>query len=72
MPNQGVSCRPRLSEEPESESKLLSAFSPIGEVGWGSIPLAIVGSIAFLLILLRYASIRMVPLANDNRGGFTC
>lgn len=35
-------------------------------VGGGSIPLAFVGSIALLLILLRYVSIRMVPLANDN------
>ncbi|RLA43475.1 MAG: hypothetical protein DRR42_21670 [Gammaproteobacteria bacterium] len=43
-----------------------SAFSPIGVVGGGSIPLAFVGSIALLLILLRYVSIRLVPLANDN------
>jgi hypothetical protein len=43
-----------------------SAFSPIGVVGGGSIPLTIVGSIALLLILLRYASIRSVPLANEN------
>ncbi len=35
-------------------------------IGGGSIPLAIVGSIALLLILLRYVSIRLVPLANDN------
>lgn len=35
-------------------------------IGGGSIPLAIVGSITLLLILLRYVSIRMVPLANDN------
>lgn len=35
-------------------------------IGGGSIPLAIVGSIVLLLILLRYVSIRMVPLANDN------
>ena len=44
----------------------MSAFSPIGVVGEGSIPLAIVGSIALLLILLRYVSIRMVPLASEN------
>ena len=43
-----------------------SAFSPIGVVGGGSIPLAVVGSIALLLILLRYISIRFVPLANEN------
>ena len=41
-------------------------FSPIGVIGWGSIPLAFVGSIALLLILLRYVSIRLVPLANEN------
>ena len=43
-----------------------SAFSPIGAIGGGSIPLAFVGSIAMLLILLRYVSIRLVPLANEN------
>lgn len=43
-----------------------SAFRPIGVIGGGSIPLTIVGSIALLLILLRYVSIRLVPLANDN------
>lgn len=35
-------------------------------IGWGSIPLTIVGSMVLLLILLRYVSVRMVPLANDN------
>tara|TARA_R110001583_G_scaffold195436_2_gene373530 strand:- start:770 stop:1063 length:294 start_codon:yes stop_codon:yes gene_type:complete len=43
-----------------------SVFSPIGVIGGGSIPLAIVGSIVLLLILLRYVSIRLVPLANEN------
>jgi hypothetical protein len=43
-----------------------SVFSPVGVIGWGSIPLAFVGSIALLLILLRYASIRLVPLAHEN------
>lgn len=40
-------------------------------IGGGSIPLAIVGSIALLLILLRYVSIRLVLLANENsdKGG---
>lgn len=35
-------------------------------VGEGAIPLAIVGSMALLLILLRYVSIRMVPFASEN------
>ena len=35
-------------------------------IGWGSIPLAFVGSIALLLILLRYVSIRLVPLGHEN------
>lgn len=35
-------------------------------IGWGSIPLAFVGSIALLLILLRYLSIRLVPLGHEN------
>lgn len=44
----------------------MSEFRPIGAVGGGSIPPAIVGSIALLFILLRYVSIRLVPLANEN------
>lgn len=43
-----------------------SAFCPIGVIGGGSIPLTVVGSMALLLILLRYISIRLVPLANEN------
>ena len=35
-------------------------------IGGGSIPLAIVGSIVLPLFLLRYVSIRLVPLANEN------
>lgn len=43
-----------------------SVFRPIGVLGGGSIPLAIVGSVAFLLILLRYLTIRLIPLADEN------
>ncbi len=32
----------------------------------GSIPFMFVGSIAFLLIFLRYASVRLIPLVNEN------
>ena len=35
-------------------------------IGWGSTPLAFVGSIVLLLFLLRYVSIRFVPLAHEN------
>lgn len=45
---------------------LRSAFRPIGVIGWGSIPLALVGSVALLLILLRYISLNLVLSANDN------
>jgi hypothetical protein len=42
-------------------------FRPIGEIGWGlAIPMAIVGSVALLLVLLRYVSIRLVPSDHDN------
>jgi len=43
-----------------------SVFRPIGALGGGGIPIAFVGSIAFLLILLRYVSIRLSPTAQDN------
>lgn len=43
-----------------------SAFRPIGVVGVGEIPLAFVGSVALLLVLLRYASIRLGPSAQNN------
>jgi hypothetical protein len=42
-------------------------FRPIGEIGGGlAIPMAIVGSVALLLVLLRYVSIRLVPSDHDN------
>ncbi|MDY6857577.1 MAG: hypothetical protein SWO11_23315 [Thermodesulfobacteriota bacterium] len=43
-----------------------SVFRPIGAIGGGGIPMAFVGSIAFLLVLLRYVSIRLSPSAQDN------
>jgi hypothetical protein len=44
----------------------LSVLRPIGVVGWGSIPLALVGSVALLLVLLRYVSINVVLPATSN------
>lgn len=42
-------------------------FRPIGVIGGGlAIPMAIVGSVALLLVLLRYASIRLVPSDHDS------
>ncbi len=41
-------------------------FRPIGAIGVGVIPLAFVGSLAFLLFLLRYVSIRLSPSAQAN------
>jgi hypothetical protein len=42
-------------------------FRPIGEIGVGlAIPMTIVGSVALLLVLLRYVSIRLVPSDHDN------
>jgi len=42
-------------------------FRPIGEIGEGfAIPMTIVGSVALLLVLLRYVSIRLVPSDHDN------
>jgi hypothetical protein len=42
-------------------------FRSIGEIGGGlAIPMAIVGSVALLLVLLRYVSIRLVPSDHDN------
>ena len=39
----------------------------MGVIGGGvTIPVALVGSVAFLLVLLRYVSIRLSPLAQDN------
>lgn len=47
-------------------SKFESAFRPIGVIGGGSIPLALVGSIVLLLILLRYFSIGVALSATNN------
>jgi len=42
-------------------------FRPIGVIGGGlAIPMAIVGSVALLLFLLRYVSIRVVPSDHDS------
>ena len=43
-----------------------SVFRPIGVIGGGEIPMAFVCSIAFLLVLLRYVSIRLGPTAQDS------
>ncbi len=45
----------------------ISAFRPIGGVGGGfTIPVAIVGSVALLLFVLRYVSIRLIPSDQDD------
>ena len=45
----------------------MSTFRPIGVIGGGlTIPVALVGSVALLLVLLRYASIRLIPSDQDN------
>jgi len=44
-----------------------NALRPIGVIGGGlTIPVVIVGSVALLLFLLRYASIRLIPSGQDN------
>lgn len=44
-----------------------SVLRPVGEVGGGeTFPLALVGSIALLLVLLRYVSIRLISMGQDN------
>ncbi len=43
-----------------------SVFRPIGVIGWGSIPLALVGSVALLFVLLRYISHSLILSVNDN------
>lgn len=44
-----------------------SAFRPIGEVGGGlAIPVALVGSVALLLVLLRYVSIKLTLSGQNN------
>lgn len=48
-------------------SFIVSVFRSIGVIGGGlAIPLTIVGSIALLLVLLRYISIRLVPSSQNN------
>jgi cell shape-determining protein MreC len=44
----------------------LSLFWPIGGIGQGSSPLAFVGFVAFLLIVLRVISLKLVLSASDN------
>jgi len=44
----------------------LSVFRPIGVIGGGEIPMAFVSSMLFLLVLLRCASIRLSPSAQNN------
>lgn len=39
---------------------------PTGVVGMGSTPIALVGSVALLIILLRYISVNVILLANSN------
>lgn len=46
--------------------KTESVFRPIGVIGWGSIPLALVGSVALLFVLLRYISHNLILSVNDN------
>jgi hypothetical protein len=42
-------------------------FRPIGEIGGGlTIPVALVGSVALLLVLLRYISIRLISTGQSN------
>lgn len=43
-----------------------SVFRPVGVIGWGSIPLALVGSVVLLFVLLRYISLNLALSANDN------
>lgn len=45
----------------------MSVFRPIGVIGGGfTIPVALVGTVALLLVLLRYLSIRLIPSGQDN------
>jgi hypothetical protein len=48
----------------------MSVLRPLGVLGGGvMIPVALVGSVAFLLVLLRYVSIRLIPMGQDNIKG---
>lgn len=45
----------------------MSVFRPMGALGGGvTLPVLLVGSVAFLLVLLRYVSIRLIPMGQDN------
>lgn len=47
--------------------RLIRALRPIGVIGGGlTIPVAIVGSVALLLFVLRYVSIRLISSDQDN------
>lgn len=39
---------------------------PIGVIGWGSIPLAFVGFVVLLLVLLRFVSLNLILSVSDN------
>jgi len=39
---------------------------PIGVIGWGSIPLAFVGFVVLLVILLRFISLKLILSVSDN------
>ncbi len=46
---------------------MICALRPIGVIGGGfTIPVTIVGSVALLLFVLRYVSIRLIPSDQDN------
>ncbi|CAK8724340.1 hypothetical protein KKHLCK_13970 [Candidatus Electrothrix laxa] len=46
----------------------INAFRSVGVIGDGSltIPMTVVGSVAFLLIMLRYLSIILIPSNQDS------
>ena len=45
----------------------MSVLRPIGVIGGGlTIPVAFVGSVALLLFLLRYLSLRLIPSGQGN------
>ncbi len=44
----------------------MSVFWPIGVMGWGSIPLAFVGFVVFLLTLLRNINFKLILSVSDN------
>lgn len=44
----------------------MSVFRPVGVAGLGSMPITLVGSIALLLVLLRFISFEVVLSATSN------